>query len=155
MGSIAFVLLVIDPLGYMLWNDGVAYAYEFNVWKYKIIYNPIVEEEVIATFPETHVFDLYVNEYNQQERLNGIVEKLNYRRIGIINMDNGFIYTTYLNEQGKITKVSDGFDNVDFIAELNIKKIESLAKQNRFEELPDELKIPFKVKLKILKVLWF
>ena len=155
IGSIAFVLFVIDPLGYLLWDNhfGV-FAYEFKVWKYKVIYNPIIEQEVIPTFTETHVFDLYVNEYNEQERINKIVAKLNYERIGIINTDNNFIYTVYLNEQGKITKVADGFDNVDFTAELSINRIESLVKQNRFEALPHEVKMPFKVRLKILKVLW-
>ena len=155
MWSIAFVLLVIDPLGYLLWNDGVAYAYEFNIWKYKIIYNPVVEEEVINTFPETHVFDIYIKEYNKQDEINNIAAKLDYERIGIINTDNNFIYTIYINEQGEIIKVADGFDSVDFIAELSIKRIESLVKQGRFEDLPNEIKIPFKVKLKILRVMWF
>ena len=164
IGSIAFVLFVIDPLGYLLWNEGIAvkninnfnfaYAYEFNLWKYKIIYNPVVEEEIISTFPETHVFDKYVGEYNKQEKINSIMARLGYGRIGIINTDSNFIYTIYL-ENGKIIKVADGFDNVDFIAELSIARIESLLKQDRFEDLPKEVKVPLKVKLKILKILWF
>jgi len=152
--SIAFVLLVIDSFGYMLWNDGIAYAYELNVWKYKITYNPLVEKEIVPVFTETNVFDRYVIEYNKQERINSIVARLKYERIGIINTDNNFIYTIYLNEQGKITKVTDGFDNVDFIAELSINRIESLIKQDRFEDITQEVKVPFKVKLRILRVLW-
>ena len=155
MGSIAFVLLVIDPLGYVLWNDGIVYAYELNLWKYKIIYNPLIEEEIIPAFTETHSLDAYVNEYNKQNKVNNIVARLNYERIGLINIDNNFIYTIYLNKQGKIIKTADGFDNVDFIAKLSIIRIEKLVRQNRFEELPDEIKIPFKVKLKILKIMWF
>jgi len=121
MGSIAFVLLVIDPLGYVLWNDGIVYAYELNLWKYKIIYNPLIEEEIIPAFTETHSLDAYVNEYNKQNKVNNIVARLNYERIGLINTDNNFIYTIYLDEQGKIIKVADGFDNVDFTAKLNKK----------------------------------
>ena len=155
MVSIVLVLLIIDPLGYFLWNDGIAYAYEFNILKYKMIYNPVVEEELINTFIETHMFDNYVKEYNKQERINNLVAKLKYSRIGLINTDNNFIYTLYLNENGKIIKVVDGFDNVDFTAKLSISRIESLAKQQRFEDLPKEIKIPFKVRLKILKTSWF
>lgn len=157
MMSIAFVLLVVDPLGYMIWeyDTYIAYAYEFKVWKYKIIYNPVVEQEVVPTFTETHIFNEYVNEYNKQERLNSIVAELDYERIGIINTDNNFIYTIYIDEQGKITKVVNGFDDVDFIAKLSIKRIKSLTEQGRFEDLPNEIKLPFKVKLKILKALWF
>jgi|SRR3990167_4322038 len=149
--GIIFVFVIIDPMGYIL----NTYAYEFNVWKYKIKYNPITEQEVINTFTETHVFDRYVNEYNQQERINIIVAKLNYRRIGVINTDNNFIYTVYVDEHGKISKVVDGFDDVGFIVELSITRIESLSAQNRFDELPNETKIPFKVKLKILRTMWF
>lgn len=157
MVGIAIVLWVIDPIGYALWehNPYFAHAYELNIWKYKIIYSPIVEEEIINTFTETHVFDVYVNEYNKQDKINNIATRLEYERIGIINKDNNFIYTAYLNEQGKIIKVADGFDNVDFIAEVSINRIERLVIQERFEDLIKEVKIPFKVKLKIIKVWWF
>ena len=154
--SIAFVLLVIDPLGYLLWNEKVGvFAYEFNIWKYKIVYNPVVEKEVIYTFTETHIFDNYISEYNKQEEITNQASKLKYKRIGIINTDNNFIYTIYLNEKGKIIKVADGFDNVDFIAELSINRIGKLVKQQQFEDLFDEIKIPFNVKLKILRIFWF
>ena len=154
MGSIAFVLLVIDPLGYVLWNDGIVYAYELNLWKYKIIYNPLIEEEIIPAFTETHSLDAYVNEYNKQNKVNNIVARLNYERIGLINTDNNFIYTIYLDEQGKIIKVADGFDNVDFTAKLSIERIERLVRDNKFKDINKEIELPFKVKLKILRVLW-
>ena len=152
--GILIIVFVVDPLGYLFWNDKIAYAYEFNILKYKIIYNPVVEEEVVSTFIETREFDAYIYEYNKQDKINNIVAKLGYGRIGIINTDNNYIYTIYVNEQGKIIKVVDGFDNVDFTAKLSISRIESLAKQQRFEDLPKEIKIPFNVKLKILRALW-
>ena len=153
----AIVLWIIGPIGHALWEHEqyYVYAYEFNIWKYKIVYNPIVEEELINAFIETHVFDAYVNEYNKQERINIIVSRLGYERIGIINKDNNFIYTIYLNELGKIYKVVDGFDDADFIAEVSISRIGRLARDNRFEDITKEVKVPFKVKLKILKVMWF
>lgn len=155
---VSLILLVIDPIGFWLWeyDNFLVYAYEFNIWKYRVIYNPaasaITEQEL--NFIETHEFDIYVNEYNKQERINSIVSKLGYERIGIINTDNNYIYTIYLDNEGKIIKVVDGFDDVNFIAELSIARIERLTKQERFEDLPQEIKIPFKVKLKILKVMW-
>ena len=156
LASIMLVLFVVDPIGYFLSDYGIpfAYAYEFDIWKYKIIFNPVVEEEIINEFTETHVFDMYIDEYNKQEKITSIVAKLGYERIGIINTDNNFIYTIYLNEQGKITKVVDGFDDVDFIAELSIKKIERLAREERFEDLFQEVKVPFVVKIRMLKEKW-
>ena len=149
----ASVMRLTIMLTLMVFLISTVYAYEIDIWKYTITYNPIIEEE-IPTFTETHIFDEYVNEYNKLERINGIVAKIGYERIGLLNTDNNFIYTVYLNEQGRIIKVADGFDNVDFTAKLSINGIESLSKQQRFEDLPQEIKIPFGVKLRILTTLW-
>ena len=149
----ASVMRLTIMLTLMIFLISTVYAYEINIWKYTITYNPIIEEE-IPVFTETHIFDEYANEYNKLERINSITAKIGYERIGLLNTDNNFIYTIYLNEQGRIIKVADGFDNVDFIAKLSIERIEKLVKDNRFEDLPQEIKIPFSVKLKILTTLW-
>lgn len=132
----------------------IAYGYELEVWKWKIIYNPLVTEEITPTFIETHVFDDYVNLYNMDETITKSVSRLGYSRIGLLNTDNGYIYTIYLTADGKITKVVDGYDNVEFIAEVSISRVESLAYSNRFEDILQEVKVPFKVKVNALRLLW-
>lgn len=128
------------------------YASQLKIGNLLIINYGNMEKQELQTFIAANEFDQYVNEYNRL-RITKTISRLNYHRIGFINTDNSQVYTFYL-DNGKITKVVKGLDAPEFVASASIMKIHERVNNEDFEGILDEIKIPFKVKLRALSLLW-
>ena len=157
----ALIMMVALAQGVMAW--------EFNAFGYKVKYQPVQDFTGNAVTPETPQISTIAQpmvesqlevesvEFRQDiAYLNGLKEvqatlkELDYRRIGVQDMDTGKPYTIHVSDSGYVSKVTQGYDNPQVNIQASFSNVREGAMNNDFERVKNNVAIPFNVKMKLL-----
>ena len=168
-------ILIISIVG-MIVLSAVAFAFSFNwdILGYTISYNPppdvevinnvvpaqeqqqvnqvanIVDEKQYDAVVQIHDYDEQIKQANNIKELQFILKEMDYRRIGLINTDDGQEYTIYISQEGLIKAAAKGPDNPGAVITGSLKQITADIQNKNYLSLKDDIKIPFKVKMKLM-----
>jgi len=141
-------------------------AWEFDAFGYKIRYNqketidntqeipkkeavnlPIADAEDLPR--KTDRFNDDIRHLNNNKEIQLILKELDYRKIGFINIDSQKSYTILINQEGIINGVLEGLEEPEIIIRGSYMGISEGAKQGNIRIIKQNLKIPFKLKMKL------
>lgn len=132
----------------------ISFALSMQLFGYTISYEPqqvevINMQEQISQI-QTYEFNEYVAKANNRKETQIILKELDYSRIGFINWDTSKSYTAVISQEGIITGVYIGLLEPEVIVEGSITQIKQNIADNNFLAVGNSLKVPFKLKLKLL-----
>ena len=137
-------------IGIFILLVGSVSAFKIDLFGYRIQYNEKPKVIDMTQEVELEDFEEDIRLLNSIKEVQLVLKELDYRRIGFINKDDNSQFTFFINEEGKITKVSEGLLEPDVILKGSLSKIKKSAEQGNYAAIKKQVDVPFKVKFKLM-----
>jgi len=149
-------ILIAMIIGGVMMANANAFRFEAFGWQVKWQEQPqIIDETDEPYFEQTNNFDEEIAIANSYKETQLFLKELDYERIGIIDTSTNEQYTIIISNEGIIERVEIGLNEPETIIRADMPMARKRVVENNFIGLRNYVKIPFKVKLKIILMIWF